>query len=103
VTTNPPVLFDADRSMRVPAGQVVRTGYVCVWKCRLANRAPMAVGDVAGAHSRLLQLGTDSLWPCVNGVWEGDEFAIHDGRHEYIAALMLGRTHILVAWIAHGC
>lgn len=91
--------FAADRSLRIPAGKVLRSAYVCVWKCRLANRAPMGVGDVGAAHQKLLQLGADSLHPCPNGHWEGDEFVIHDGRHEYLASLMLGRTDILVAWV----
>lgn len=94
-----PASFAPDRSLRVPAGMLVRTGYVSVWKCQLAQRSSMAVGDVEGAHRRLLQLGPDTLWPCVNGWWHGDEFVINDGRHEYVAALMLGRTHILVAWL----
>jgi hypothetical protein len=91
--------FADDRSLRVPAGKVVKSGYVSVWKCQLANRERMAVGDVAGAFGKLLQLGEDSLHPCPNGHWEGDEFVIHDGRHEYLASLMLGRQTILVAWV----
>lgn len=91
--------FAADRTLRVPAGKRIVTGYVDVWKCQLANRAPMAVGDVAAAHNKLLQLGDDALHPCPNGHWEGEEFVIHDGRHEYLAAVMRGRLQILVAWV----
>lgn len=91
--------FAVDRSLRVPAGKRIVSGYVSVWKCQLANRARMSVGDVAGAWQKLLQLGEDSLHPCPNGHWEGDEFVIHDGRHEYVAAVMHGRTDILVAWV----
>jgi hypothetical protein len=95
-----PSFVAPDRSMRVPPGMVVRTGYVSVWKCQLGSRASMAVGDVADAHRRLLQLGPDTLWPCINGEWSGSEvFVIHDGRHEYIASLMLGRAYVLVAWL----
>jgi hypothetical protein len=91
--------FAVDRSLLVQPGQVVKTGYVDVWRCQLANRAPMAVGDVAGAHNKLLQLGEASLFPPPNGHWEGEEFVIHDGRHEYVAAVMLGRAQLLVAWV----
>jgi hypothetical protein len=91
--------FAADRTLRVPRGKRILTGYVNVWKCRLANRERMAVGDVGSAVQKLLQLGEDSLHPAPNGKWEGDEFVIHDGRHEYLAAVMLGRTDILVAWV----
>jgi hypothetical protein len=92
--------FAVDRSLLVGAGQVVRTDYVDVFKCRLACRDRMAVGDVAGAYQKLLQVGDASVWPCPNGHWEGDTFVIHDGRHEYVAALMLGRTHLFVAWLS---
>lgn len=94
-----PVSIASDRSMLVPPGKVVKTAYVDIWKIRMACRDRMAVGDVAGAYQKLLQLGDNSAWPCPNGVWDGDTFCLHDGRHEYIAALMLGRTHLLVAWI----
>jgi hypothetical protein len=87
-----------DRSLRVPPGHIVRTGYVEVFRCRLANRERMAVGDVDRAFQRLL-LGADCQWPCPNGHWDGETFTILDGRHEYVASVMLGKTHILVAWI----
>lgn len=91
--------FAADRSLLVPPGATIKTARVSVWKCRLANRERMAVGDVGAAFQKLLQLGDNSLWPCPNGHWEGDEFVIHDGRHEYVASVMLGRADILVAWL----
>ncbi|HEY8356088.1 MAG TPA: hypothetical protein VIL30_01400 [Ramlibacter sp.] len=88
-----------DRAVLVPAGQIIKTARVGVWKCRLANRERMAVGDVGAAFQKILQLGDSSMWPCPNGHWEGDEFVIHDGRHEYVASVMLGREEILVAWL----
>jgi hypothetical protein len=94
-----PVSIAADRSMLVAPGQVVRTGYVDVFKCRLACRERMHVGDVAGAWQKLLQLGDQSAWPCPNGRWDGATFEIHDGRHEWVAAVMLGRAQLLVAWL----
>lgn len=95
-----PVALAADRSLLVQSGQVVKTAYVDIWQCRMANRERMAVGDVDRAYQKLLQLGDCSAWPCPNGRWEGETFWVHDGRHELIAALMLGRTHLLVAWLA---
>lgn len=91
-----------DRHLVVAAGKVIRTGYVDVFRCRLACRERMAVGDVDRAFQRLLQLGEQSAWPCPNGHWDGETFVIADGRHEYIASVMLGKTHILVAWIEAG-
>lgn len=94
-----PAAFAPDRSLLVGPGQVVKTGYVDVWQCRLACRAPMAAGDVADAYRKALQFGDRSEWPCPNGRWEGEVFWIHDGRHSWIASVMLGKTHILVAWV----
>ncbi len=88
-----------DRSIVVPAGHVVRTGYVSVDMVTMACRDRMAVGDVDRAFQKRLQLGTNQLWPCPRGHWNGERFVIEDGRHEYIAALMLGQSHLLVAWV----
>jgi hypothetical protein len=62
------------------------------------------VGDVDRAFQRRLQHQPDDAWPPPVGEWEDDSdgartFVIHDGRHEFIAALMLGSREILVAWI----
>lgn len=91
-----------DRSLIVKPGQQVRTGYVAIFDCVLACRERMAVGDVDRAFQRVLQLGDNSMWPCPNGHWEAGRFVIEDGRHEFVASLMLGKSHILVAWIEAG-
>lgn len=95
-----PVLIAEDRSLAVPPGHIVETDYVHIHKCRLANRTRMAVGDVASAFHKRLNLGDHQPFPPPNGYWEGDTFVILDGRHEYIAALMLGFDQILVAWVS---
>lgn len=94
-----PVATAQDRSMSVPPGHRVATGYVEVHRVRLACRDRMAVGDVSASYQRLLQMGGEQPWPCPNGAWEDDTFVIHDGRHQYVASLMLGYEYILVAWI----
>lgn len=95
-----PVTIADDRSMRVPAGRTVSTDYVSVEDVVLGCRDRMAVGDVEAACRRMLQLGTDAAWPPPVGQWREDRrFVLTDGRHEYVAALMLGRTHLLVAWL----
>lgn len=87
-----------DRTLDIPPGHVVRTGYVDVFSVRLACRDRLAVGDVDRAYQRRLQLGDRQPWPCPNGWWEGETFVVADGRHEWVATVMLGHTHMLVAW-----
>lgn len=88
-----------DRSLLVPQGHVIKTGYVDVFKVRLACRERMAVGDIDHAYQKRLQAGERHPWPCPNGEWDGDTFVIHDGRHEWLATVALGHSHMLVAWI----
>lgn len=94
------VATPADRSLSIAPGQIVKTGYAESHRVRLGCRARMAVGDVEAAYRRQLALGDHQAWPCPVGEWDGEMFVIHDGRHAYVAALMLGLTHILVAWIS---
>lgn len=97
-----PVATVEDRSIAVPPGAVVRTGYVAVAACVLGCRDRMAVGDVDRAYQRRLQLGDRQPWPCPRGRWDGGRFVVEDGRHDFIACLMLGHEHILVAWMEQG-
>ena len=87
-----------DRSISVAPGHRVVTGYVPIEQITMACRARMAVGDVEAAYRKQLALGDHQAFPCPNGRWDGDRFIIHDGRHAFVAALMLGMTHLLVAW-----
>lgn len=95
----------SDRSLRVPAGCIVLTGYVPVHRVRLGCRDRMAVGDVETAYRKRLQLGAAQEWPPPRGRWENDDtdgarqFVIEDGRHAYVAALMCGLDFLLVAWV----
>lgn len=88
-----------DRALGIAPGHVVKTGRVDVFRCRLANRERIAVGDFDRAYQRRLQLGDRSPFPCPNGWWEGDTFVIADGRHEWLATVALGHAEILVAWV----
>ena len=99
MTSTQPVSTSADRSMTVPPGHVIKTGYVDVFKVRLAQRERMAVGDVDRAFQKRIQLGSSQPWPSPRGYWDGEQFVIVDGRHEWIATVMLGHEYILVAWL----
>jgi hypothetical protein len=96
-----PVTFATDRSMAVPPGAVVRTAHVPIEDVVLACRDRMAVGDVDRAYQKRLQLGNHHPWPCPRGRWNDSRtrFIVEDGRHEFVASLMLGHPTILVAWI----
>lgn len=93
------VSFAADRSLLVPPGHIVRTGYIPIFQCRLACRERMAIGDIKLAYERRLQLGSNQSWPPPVGHWEETVFMIEDGRHEWLAAVALGVEYILVAWL----
>lgn len=92
------VCVPEDRSMVVPAGAIVRTDYVKIEDVVLACRDRMAIGDVGRAMQRRMSCAPDQPWPCPRGEWIGDRFSVVDGRHEVVAAIMLGVSHILVAW-----
>lgn len=89
-----------DRSMIVPPGSIVKTAYVSISAIELACKERMAVGDVDRAYQKRLQMAPDQPWPPPLGHWgTPHSFVIEDGRHEYVAALMLGCSHLLVAWM----
>lgn len=87
-----------DRSIRVQPGQVVHTGYVHVDNVRLGCKAPLAIGDVERKYEIVRQNAPAQVFPCPVGVWEGERFTIHDGRHTYLAHVMNGFEYVLVAW-----
>lgn len=88
-----------DRGLAVPAGATISTGYARIDRVRLACRDRMAIGDVDLSMRRLLQTAPAQPWPPPVGRWDGEIFEIHDGRHAYVAALMLGYEALFVAWI----
>ena len=82
----------------MPAGALVKTAYVPL-PVAFACHDRMSVGDVEAVYRRRLQLGSAQPWPPPVGAWRGDVFHVYDGRHEAIAAQMLGFQHLLVAWM----
>lgn len=88
----------------MPRGARVVTGYAPIHRIRMASRERLAVGDVERAYRRLLCLPSGAqAWPCPVGYWESiDSYVVVDGRHQYVAALMLGYEWLLVAWMEGG-
>jgi hypothetical protein len=96
------IAFYGDKTLAVPQGEVVVTGYVPIEKVRLACRDVMGIGDVREKYELVKQNAPSSLWPPPIGHWDGDYFVIEDGRHHKIAYEMNGYSHILVAWLERG-
>jgi hypothetical protein len=93
------VIVAEDRSMCVQPHQLVRTAWVDIDLCRLGFRMPMSPEAVEKKFRRLLNIGECAPWPPVVGHWEGERFVVDDGRHDYLAALMLGRDKLFVCWL----
>ena len=86
----------------VPAGHVVATGYVPIHDvvCVAQHGHQLYPAEVERAYRRQLELGGDQAWPPPTGWWRDDgRFVLTDGRNRYVAALMLGVEHLLVAWL----
>jgi hypothetical protein len=87
------------RSMCVQPNQVVRTAWVDIDLCRLSFRLPMSPEAVEKKYRRLLNLGECAPWPPIVGHWEVGRFVVCDGRHDYLASLMIGRDKLFVCWL----
>jgi hypothetical protein len=87
----------------VPPGHLVATGYVPVVDVVCLVDAGHQLDPAAVERSYREQLAaTDGAqaWPPPTGYWRDDgRFVLTDGRHRYVAALMLGTKHLLVAWL----
>lgn len=85
--------------MVVPPGSKVITDYILIEQVVLACRDRMDIAAVEKAMQRRMAIAPAQPWPCPVGEWKGDRYHLHDGRHDYLAALALGVSHILVAWV----
>jgi hypothetical protein len=87
--------------VRVAAGHVVETRYVPVEDVVIhAQQHPLSPPAVERAYCRQLELGDGQAWPPLTGYWRDDgKFVLTDGRHRFVAALMLGMEYVLVAWL----
>jgi hypothetical protein len=86
----------------VPPGHVVHTGYVPIHDvvCEASFGHQLLPAEVERAYRRQLELGDQQPWPPPTGYWREDHrFILTDGRNRYVACLMLGLEHLLVAWL----
>jgi hypothetical protein len=93
------VMVAEDRSMCVQPYQVERTAWVDIDLCKLGSRLPMSPEAVEKKFRRLLNIGDCAPWPPIVGHWEDGRFLVDDGRHDYLAALMMGREKLFVCWL----
>jgi hypothetical protein len=93
------VMVAEDRSMCVQPDQIVRTAWIDIDRCKLGCRVPMSPEAVEKKFRRLLNLGDAAPWPPIVGHWQEERFLVDDGRHDYLAALMLGRERLFVCWL----
>lgn len=87
-----------DRSLSIDRHQTVKTGWIPIHTVKLACTVPMSMGDVDRAYQRVLNNGPGS-WPPPVGHFDGGAFVLSDGRHEFVARLMLGQQEMFVAWV----
>jgi uncharacterized cupin superfamily protein len=97
-----PQTVSIDRSLVVSREYVVKTRFVSVSQIDLMCTDRMSVGDVAQAYQKALQMGECGSWPPPVGYWSKTDgrFKLTDGRHEFVARLMLGHRELFVAWVA---
>lgn len=88
-----------ERSLAVQPNQYVKTAWIDVNVAKLGNRDRMSPEAVEKKYRKILQQGDAAAWPPIVGHWDGDRFVVCDGRHEYLASLMLGREKLFVAWL----
>lgn len=93
------VKFAIDRSICVQPEQKVVTDWIDIDLCCLGSRTRMSPEAVTEKYRILLQHNEAAIWPPIVGHWENNRFIVDDGRHEYLAWLMLGRKKIFVAWL----
>lgn len=60
---------------------------------------PMSPEAVEKKFRRLLNIGDCAPWPPVVGHWGDGRFLVDDGRHDYLAALMIGRDKPYACWL----
>lgn len=84
--------------MRVAPGEIVKTQWVSIDRCKLGCRERMDFAAIERAGRKYLQVSYAQFWPPIVGEWDGERFVVLDGRHEFVALLAMGRTEVFVAW-----
>jgi hypothetical protein len=85
--------------MMIDEGHVMRSAYVKTAEIVFPmGGRPMAVASVEEKVRRASAYPGREFYPLPVGKWVERRFHLWDGRHRYIAALMLGQETMLVCW-----
>jgi hypothetical protein len=99
----PKVAVYGDKTIAVPPGQVVRTGYVPIDDIVLGCKERMSIGDVLDKYELVKQNAPNAIFPAPMGGWVMDgRFVVEDGRHLIEGYRLNGYTHVLVMWLEEG-
>lgn len=91
----------SDRTLIVQPGEMVMTAWIDIDQCVLGCRVLMSPEAVEKRFRVLLHLGACAEWPPIVGHWRSDgRFSVDDGRHSYLASLMIGQRALFVCWLA---
>lgn len=86
--------------MIIPAGHVLKSAYLPLLEIVFPlNGAPMAIASVKEKIDHYSSIGPGQTYPLPIGKWVDGRFHLWDGRHRYIASLMMGRSTMLVGWV----
>jgi hypothetical protein len=85
----------------IPAGHILKSGYVNTSEIVFPHHHadPMAVAAVEDKVRQYTSIKEGSAYPLPIIEWIDGKPVLKDGRHRYIASLMLGRKTMLVAWV----
>lgn len=85
--------------MIIPPGHIIRSGYVptgdIVFPLTGATMAPASVREKIDMYSAIKD---QEAYPLPIVRWVDGKPVLMDGRHRYLAHLMLSRPQMLVAW-----
>lgn len=85
--------------MIIPEGHILVTGYVPTNEIVFHSECVMSVTDVKEKITQQTHIRGGTAYPVPIGDWRDGRFHLWDGRHRYIAALLLNRKTMLVGWV----
>lgn len=83
---------------RVPGNSILKYGYAKHGKIRFSHYGGVYLPAIQDYITKFRDWAGDQPMECSSGYWDGDTFVIENGRHRYIALLILGHQEFLVRW-----